>query len=680
MRISLAFVARRRRIVPTVLSVCALSASALSMPVLATDTVLPETVVTASRISNTRAAAATTVISRDQISKSTARDVPELLRNLPGIQVRAYYGGGRGDGVIDLRGFGASASTNTLILLNGRRLNDVDLSGVDFSAIPLADIERIEVMPGGGAVLYGDGAVGGAINIVTRKAVSVQQDGSYRMGSHGLYAAQVRGSNATPDQAVSLFLGYQELNGYRDNNAQHDMVAGSDLRFQNDQGGEWFFSGAMNRSDLQTPGVRTVSPTEAIDQLGHNRRGTATPNDYADNDGWRMHGGWTGTVGDDLELVLDAGMRHKHQQAFQYSGVDTRLNTFSVTPRLVWQHEGSKITGGVDVYRSHYNSDRAQDDVSAPQHRLAMTQESRATYALAEQDLLSVLRLTAGARTQAVSMQAQDHYDSSAPGWPESEAAPLSQSDREDSYELTLNLDPVDAVNLYVRGSRAARFSTVDELFETECDAFWNCIKVFSPLKPQTANAIDLGVNVVSKAVTVRFNIYRQNLENEIHFNPQSFTNDNLDPTLRKGGSLDVSIILLDSLRVRGGYALTDATFRKGVNANNEVPLVARHTGSVGVVWQSAVCGEWSADWRYVGSRYFDNDQSNDFGQKIPDYTVVDVAWHYRQPRWSAQVGINNLLGREYYDYGVRSLYTQGRYNAYPLPERELSAGVNWRF
>ena len=79
-------------------------------------------------------------------------------------------GGKNGAGTsVDLRGFGATASSNTLVLLNGRRLNDIDLSGVDLSAIPRDSIERIEITRGNsGAVLYGDGAVGGVINIITK--------------------------------------------------------------------------------------------------------------------------------------------------------------------------------------------------------------------------------------------------------------------------------------------------------------------------------------------------------------------------------------------------------------------------------------------------------------------------------------------------------------------------------
>ena len=89
------------------------------------------------------------------------------------MQLTSLFGGVNGVKTsVDLRGFGAFATSNTLVLINGRRLNDIDMAGVDFSTIPRDSIERIEITRGNsGAVLYGDNAVGGVINIVLKNGV-----------------------------------------------------------------------------------------------------------------------------------------------------------------------------------------------------------------------------------------------------------------------------------------------------------------------------------------------------------------------------------------------------------------------------------------------------------------------------------------------------------------------------
>ena len=61
----------------------------------------------------------------------------EIIAQVPGVQLTSLFGGVNGaQTTVDLRGFGATAASNTLILINGRRVNDIDMQGVDFSTIP----------------------------------------------------------------------------------------------------------------------------------------------------------------------------------------------------------------------------------------------------------------------------------------------------------------------------------------------------------------------------------------------------------------------------------------------------------------------------------------------------------------------------------------------------------------
>ena len=70
-------------------------------------------------------------------------------------------------------GFGDHASSNLLVLVSGRRVNDIDMSGIDWAQVPLQHIEKIEIIKGGGVVLYGDNANGGVINIITQQPQSL---------------------------------------------------------------------------------------------------------------------------------------------------------------------------------------------------------------------------------------------------------------------------------------------------------------------------------------------------------------------------------------------------------------------------------------------------------------------------------------------------------------------------
>ena len=128
------------------------------------------------------AGASTTIITAEDIARAPAQTLPDILSREPGIQVTNLFGGVNGArSAVDMRGFGAAAPSNTLVLINGRRINDLDIAGVDLASIPRDSIDRIEITRGNsGAVLYGDGAVGGVINIVTKSGIGIETGGAVR--------------------------------------------------------------------------------------------------------------------------------------------------------------------------------------------------------------------------------------------------------------------------------------------------------------------------------------------------------------------------------------------------------------------------------------------------------------------------------------------------------------------
>ena len=170
-----AFFNVRHRFLSSLVLVGSLSTTPLShaqqkLPV----TVADEVVVTATRFKEKYldTPVNVTVITAEDIKNSPAKTLPDLLSEQAGINVQDFFGNNAATTTVDMRGFGVTGGQNTLILIDGRRLGDIDLSGVQWSAIPFAAIERIEIVRGSGAVLYGDGASAGVINIITRSPVA----------------------------------------------------------------------------------------------------------------------------------------------------------------------------------------------------------------------------------------------------------------------------------------------------------------------------------------------------------------------------------------------------------------------------------------------------------------------------------------------------------------------------
>ncbi len=158
------------------------------------------------------------VLTRQEIDAIPARSLPELLQTLPGVDVRR-----RGvEGVQADIGIRGADHDGTLILVDGEVVNDPQTN--HFSAdldVPLDAIERIEVFAGGASALYGSGAIGGVVNIVTRGArlgrARAQLEGRYAHGSNSLDAGSLRIASRIGDSvAVAVDAGRAESSGFRD--------------------------------------------------------------------------------------------------------------------------------------------------------------------------------------------------------------------------------------------------------------------------------------------------------------------------------------------------------------------------------------------------------------------------------------------------------------------------------
>src|ERR1700678_3301642 len=292
--------------------------------------------------------ASTTVITAQDIARSPAQTLPEIIAQVPGVQLQTLYGGvGGAQAMVDLRGFGAFATANSLLLVNGRRVNDIDLQGVDFSTIPIDSIERIEITRGNsGAVLYGDNAVGGVINIVTKTGAAGPPVSIRAEAGVGSFNRQLPSVSATTNKgpwSTSLFANGINSDGYRVNNALSQQNAVGEIRYTTSDFTA-FFNVSGDNQHLGFPGGRMVNPSIGVNELVTARNGTDTPLDYGNQQGANATAGFTKTLWNGAELIVDGGMRNKDQQAaffgnfplldFNASYDNTRLQTWSLTPRL----------------------------------------------------------------------------------------------------------------------------------------------------------------------------------------------------------------------------------------------------------------------------------------------------------------------------------------------------------
>jgi len=645
-----------------------------------------------------RLPASVTVLDAADIEKSAARTLPELLAEQAGLTLKDFYGNNAAITSIDMRGFGVTGTQNTLILVDGRRVTDIDLSGVQWAAIPLAAIERIEILRGTGAVLYGDGATAGVVNVITRSPLRQgrRAEASLRGASYGTREGQLYGSHAGETLGINATLYGYEADGYRENNRDLQKNSGLSLRWGP---GESYLDlrAGTDRQELRLPGARNVQPSIGLDEYAADPRGAQTPLDWSIRDGERLGATWVTRLGA-AELNLGADWRDKHQQAYyDQSGFpayrDDRLEYTALTPRmrvpLVLGGQRHDLTLGADWIRWRYASSRSDRpaNIGQPVNRVRIDRDSEALYVQDRVELSAASLLTLGWREERAAYWAADTYDPSAGFGSQAPAAAARQS--EHAWELGLRQALSNAWALMARAGRSFRFVGADEIYENDA-AF---AAQFQILRPQTARTHEAGIEWRTRAMRLRATAFQTDVADEIHLDPFTFGvgNTNLPPSRRRGVELDGAWRLTPALQLTGGYAYTDARFRDGVLPGNaffgtnvsiagkRVPLVPEHKLNLGFAWDLGSRTQLSGALTAVSAQYMDNDEPNSLGVKIPAYNVMDLKLAHEFGWGRLALAANNLFDEQYYTYAVRSQFTADRYAVYPLPGRTFALTAELR-
>ncbi|HUS23404.1 MAG TPA: TonB-dependent receptor [Candidatus Binatia bacterium] len=623
---------------------------------------LDTVVVTATRSpqAGNRLPAALTVITRQDLEASGAQSVADALRGVPGIQLTDFFGDGSQYATVDLRGFGLAAQANTAILVDGRRLNNVDLAPPDLSAIALADVERIEILQGSAGTLYGDQAVGGVINIVTREAASLAASGELGAGSYHGERGELRIGQRSGGLSWRFTATARGSDNYRRDNHHENEVAEARAGYEY-RGGSAYVEGGYVADRIGLPGPltrdemgRDARQCEPLQCGNYSHAGTAFQRlnwSQALGADWRVETDFTRRRGNASTQLTSFGTRSRFTQARTQWSLNPRLSG-----RIGLPPGAALMTLGLDGLLSEYaltSSFGTQSD----------RQRQRDVYAQAIVPLARTLELTAGGRTA----RADDRlYD----GFAFPEASP--RHDTATAWEAGLAWKPMASLRLRARHDGNFRFVKADEYF-----SFSNLFPAPAPdqvgIRPQTGHTYELGADWGGRALDLSAGLYDLELKNEISFDPATFTNVNLERTRRQGATVDGGWQAASWLRLAAGGQYLRARFTSGPSDGKEVPLVARRTGKASATLFLPGAVSASLEAIGVGRRPHDGDFANGAG-RLAGYAIANAAMQKRWRHFRAELRVDNLLDRRYADYG--SLDFLGNPALFPSPDRHFWLNV----
>ncbi|HEY0878714.1 MAG TPA: TonB-dependent receptor [Zeimonas sp.] len=620
---------------------------------------LDTVVVTATRFDETddTSAANVTVISREDIESSGAQTLPDVLKYQAGLNVMPLYGSIGADTSIDMRGFGEGASSRTLVLLNGQRLNSLDSISVDWGLVPLDSVERVEIIHGSGSVLYGDNAVGGVINIITDR----EPDGAHaRVGAGSRNGRQVSAGFANRSDAidVNLSVNHQDTDGWRRNNEQDRDNASGRLGVAFDKGSAFVDVGW---SDLKIglPGSLTK------EQFRSDPRQAQTLDSYSKRNNAFLRPGIEWQLTDALKFAAEIGYSDSESTfftsnfcAFSSCFEVRKTNVLSFTPRFQLRHGlgslPSRTTFGLDYYDGMLTADKSPNDNGPVVKTVRIDQSSWASYLQNQTDLSSGLVLTVGARYQKIDQSASD-------------STGFEFSNDHDKFigELGLSYRLAAGARLFSRIGSTFRNPNLDEL--TTFAGF-----VSKPVRPEQGTFVDLGVEWSATSYALKAAIYDLEMKDEIAFNSLTFENENLARTRHRGVEVNGRYRLDRQWQLVGGIHLQKAEFREGVDSGKRIPLVPATKINVGVTFEPLPDVALSLVSNYVGSRFFGGDTGNR-EERLAAYTVADFVASWRHSNWAVRARVLNLTDRKYSPFGFFGSY-------YPADGRSFFVDLRYDF
>ncbi|EEU7459226.1 TonB-dependent receptor [Campylobacter jejuni] len=612
----------------------------------------------------------------------------QALERISGISF-VNFGLGRN---IDMRGQGDKSNIAVKVMIDGRAINVLDNShGVTpLDSINLDNVERIEIIPGGGSVLYGSGTRGGVINIITKKqksdafAINLKSsayDHGGLGGNLGINGAKQINENLAFSFDIQSFNldGYQEgynEKGYFINTKTYiNINDNSDLTL-----GYNYFKSKNTSSGYLTKAQAQSDPTQKgnsdnITQI--NRPEISLDYHYYFDDIWEfnLEAFWQNQKINYLKDVSTMSYGSMSLPVYQNgSGFEDTLTGISLKNKLNYANNSYFIFGyefaNHDAKRTsiiHYDVNAGRFQMSHTMTTLMdMDKQSHSIFALDSHEFNDIFSISGGARYEYSLYDTNRNYTSNMiiPGRPNIKTELFSTDDTSHNFafEITPNFKYSDTGKLYIKYERGfvspspAQFVNKDK----------NLQKYYSAnLNPEIFDTFELGID------DFWWDFYGFNLtlfytlsKDEISYlgNPHSTSGSwwkyyNIDQTRRLGVELSLSQNFLDDdLIFRESLTYLDAQISKGVNDGLRIPYVSKIKATAGVeyAWNKNLSS-------YIDLSYFsrakdggvvdENTGKMSRNSWIKDYFLTDIGVNYNYRNLQILAGIRNLFDKQYYTY-----------------------------
>lgn len=616
----------------------------------------------------------------------------DALGDAPRLAIRGFYGGGETEYVT--------------VLLDGVPLTGLATGQVNWDLVPLAALDAIEIVRGGSSAAYGDAAIGGVVNLITRPTQGERAHEAWRIegGELGTIRAGVASGGTVGGRAGSLFANLRQSDGYRAHEHHRAGTIGGSLELLHGERGSLAISALEHARRFDDPGPLTDAELAAS-------RTAASPLFRFDNTREQVHrltldgsaralgasrvsGYLTGErmTSDALRTTpLSADFADAQARAL---GASRLIGSFQLETAGTLAGLANRLVVGADMslgtltssYRPVATGDSAafagasgaRGQVTA---RGRGQRESVAAFANWEASPTGALRLTLGSRIDGIGDRFVPRPPSTGEGFHSWHVAVSPRA----GVNLRWIDGPRQAGHVYATAGRSFKAPTIDQLFDQRAIPVpfppYSVTTSNPGLDPQYGNSVEAGLHhrlaLVPNTVQARLALsaYQMDMRNELDFDLQQFRYVNIGRSRHRGieGGLTIDAPRATSAFVN--YTRQNATSRLGDNAGKQLKAVPRDSWTLGLTRVPAHGPGLALTATTMAHTWLDDANT----RPLAASTRVDarVSWPLGGVRLT--VDARNLFDRKYSTTGYPDPAGSGTLLLYPAAGRVVTVGIESR-
>lgn len=617
---------------------------------------------------------ALTLITAKNIEESAALNLVDVLGKSAGF-FASGYGRTAADKNLDLRGYnnGGGNGQRTMVLVDGRRTNSVTMSSTDWTSIPLENIERIEIVRGPAAALYGDGALAGVVNIITRKGgretfSRTQGEG----GNWGSYRASANLGGESEGILYDVYAGIEGSEGYRDHADYYGNNFTGRVELPLAQGLRGFLKLGRHEDERERPG--SLSKAD-IAQFGRRASVIDGAPSEAGLEELYVDGGATQSLGNLGELGLFVNHTRGASESVSFSAFGDFFidDAYEITLLQLKHVVAPKLFGREAVFTTGLDASYEQADadsafVGPPIDEGEYRRRLIGAYGHGEIRPFSFLVVAASLRWDRALLDLDNDFGFGG-----------TQDGQRDLDQLSphagVTWKILEELSAYASWGRTFKYPTRDELL--------GFTAATPGLDPERAATTEIGARLWSAAWgSASVSGYRSRVKDEIYFEPgvPFGSNVNIEEVVHTGLESELRATPGDFVELFATHTYVRAVIEEHTDPaleGNRYPVTPRLSGTLGATlrWEGA---SFTAMGRYTGERRLINDIGN-AREQLPSHWTADLRAAYEVAFVKLHVGVYNVFDREVFDNGGFSL-SAGTERFSPFPERSWMVGGEVRF